>query len=130
MIRRPPRSTLFPYTTLFRSGLAQRVSLRKADLFPEGRAALVVCNPPWLPGKASSLLEQAVYDEGSRMLRGFVEGLAAHLLPGGEGWLILSDLAEHLQLRSREELLGWINAAGLQVLGREEIGRASCRERV
>src|SRR3712207_7931497 len=25
MIRRPPRSTLFPYTTLFRSALAQRV---------------------------------------------------------------------------------------------------------
>src|SRR2546430_11223302 len=25
MIRRPPRSTLFPYTTLFRSGLDQRV---------------------------------------------------------------------------------------------------------
>src|SRR2546430_12775711 len=25
MIRRPPRSTLFPYTTLFRSRLAQRV---------------------------------------------------------------------------------------------------------
>src|SRR3712207_7905617 len=25
MIRRPPRSTLFPYTTLFRSGLARRV---------------------------------------------------------------------------------------------------------
>ena len=106
---------------LQRLGLAQRVSLRKADLFPEGRAALVVCNPPWLPGKASSLLEQAVYDEGSRMLRGFVQGLAAHLLPGGEGWLILSDLAEHLQLRSREQLLEWIEAAGLQVLGREDI---------
>src|SRR5947199_7266308 len=25
MIRRPPRSTLFPYTTLFRSGVAKRV---------------------------------------------------------------------------------------------------------
>src|SRR2546429_7315314 len=25
MIRRPPRSTLFPYTTLFRSGVAHRV---------------------------------------------------------------------------------------------------------
>src|SRR2546425_10487685 len=25
MIRRPPRSTLFPYTTLFRSGLAQKI---------------------------------------------------------------------------------------------------------
>src|SRR5690348_17855335 len=27
MIRRPPRSTLFPYTTLFRSGLAPRPEL-------------------------------------------------------------------------------------------------------
>src|SRR3712207_6847446 len=27
MIRRPPRSTLFPYTTLFRSIVVQRVSL-------------------------------------------------------------------------------------------------------
>jgi SAM-dependent methyltransferase len=106
---------------LQRLGLSQRVSLHKADLFPEGRAGLIVCNPPWLPGKASSLLEQAVYDEGSRMLRGFVQGLAAHLLPGGEGWLILSDLAEHLKLRPREELLGWIEAAGLKVLGREDI---------
>src|SRR5258708_15559537 len=26
MIRRPPRSTLFPYTTLFRSGRAQRLA--------------------------------------------------------------------------------------------------------
>src|SRR5438309_9309221 len=32
MIRRPPRSTLFPYTTLFRSGGAQRVGLaRRGD---------------------------------------------------------------------------------------------------
>src|SRR3712207_7819537 len=30
MIRRPPRSTLFPYTTLFRSALAQR--LRRGDV--------------------------------------------------------------------------------------------------
>src|SRR3712207_8978783 len=28
MIRRPPRSTLFPYTTLFRSGLAELARLR------------------------------------------------------------------------------------------------------
>src|SRR3712207_8792230 len=28
MIRRPPRSTLFPYTTLFRSGLGARDTLR------------------------------------------------------------------------------------------------------
>ena len=42
----------------------------------------------------------------------------AALLPGGEGWLILSDLAEHLGLRTREQLLEWIDAAGLRVIGR------------
>ena len=55
------------------------------------------------------------------MLRGFLSGLRAHLTPEGEGWLILSDLAEHLGLRSREELLGWMTEAGLQVLGRHDI---------
>src|SRR2546430_7866639 len=29
MIRRPPRSTLFPYTTLFRSGMIQRLAAEK-----------------------------------------------------------------------------------------------------
>src|SRR3712207_8562401 len=29
MIRRPPRSTLFPYTTLFRSAAFMRMSIRK-----------------------------------------------------------------------------------------------------
>ena len=55
------------------------------------------------------------------MLRGFLSGLRAHLSPQGEGWLILSDLAEHLGLRTRDELLGWINEAGLQVAGRHDI---------
>ena len=32
--------------------------------------------------------------------------------------MILSDLAERLGLRSRDELLGWIVAADLKVLGR------------
>src|SRR5438067_10663063 len=31
MIRRPPRSTLFPYTTLFRSGLSLRCAAEDAD---------------------------------------------------------------------------------------------------
>ncbi|MGD9871531.1 MAG: methyltransferase domain-containing protein [Thauera sp.] len=100
---------------------AGRVELLQADLFPPGRAPLVVCNPPWVPAKPSSAIEHAVYDPDSRMLRGFLGGLAAHLEEGGEGWLILSDLAEHLGLRTRAELLGWIEAAGLKVLGREDI---------
>jgi prophage antirepressor-like protein len=52
------------------------------------------------------------------MLMGFIKGLAAHLEPGGEGWLVLSDLAEHLGLRVRTELLAAFDAAGLKVVGR------------
>ncbi|MGZ8288978.1 MAG: methyltransferase [Telluria sp.] len=104
-----------------RLGLQQQVEVVQADLFPEGRAPLVVCNPPWLPGRPSSSLEYAVYDPDSRMLRGFLAGLADHLEPGGEGWLILSDLAEHLGLRPREQLMGWIEAAGLKVIDRSDV---------
>ena len=103
-----------------RLGLADRIEVIQADLFPPGRASLIVCNPPWVPGKPSSALEFAVYDPDSRMLKGFLAGLAGHLDPGGEGWLILSDLAEHLKLRSRDELLAWISQAGLVVLGRHD----------
>ncbi|MDR0378503.1 MAG: methyltransferase, partial [Candidatus Accumulibacter sp.] len=94
----------------------------EADLFPSvpERVPLVVCNPPWVPGKPASALEHAIYDPDSRMLRGFLAGLAGHLETDGEGWLILSDLAEHLKLRSRETLLTWIEQAGLRVLGRHD----------
>jgi SAM-dependent methyltransferase len=103
---------------LQRLGLTQRVQLLQADLFPPGQAALVVCNPPWVPARPAAPVEHAVYDPDSRMLRGFLQGLAAHLAPQGEGWLILSDLAEHLGLRTRDELQGWIAQAGLAVAGR------------
>lgn len=106
---------------LQRLGLQNQVQLQQTHLFPEGQAALVVCNPPWLPARPTTLLEQAVYDEGSQMLKGFLAGLPAHLCTGGEGWLILSDLAEHLGLRTREALLGWIAEAGLDVLGRIDV---------
>ena len=106
---------------LQRLGLQNQVQLVQTDLFPEGQAAVVVCNPPWLPARPTTLLEQAVYDEGSQMLKGFLSGLPAHLCEGGEGWMILSDLAEHLGLRTREALLGWIADAGLQVLDRLDV---------
>ena len=106
---------------LARLGLAGQVEVVQADLFPQGRAPLVVCNPPWIPARPGSTIEHAVYDPDSRMLRGFLNGLTAHLTPGGEGWLILSDLAEHLGLRTREELLGMIAAAGLKVLDRMDV---------
>jgi methylase of polypeptide subunit release factors len=106
---------------LDRLGVRDIVEVVRADLFPEGRAKLVVCNPPWLPGRPSSAIEHAIYDPDQRMLRGFLDGLAAHLEPRGEGWLILSDLAEHLGLRPREQLLAMIESAGLQVAGRHDV---------
>lgn len=121
-----PRALACAADNLARLGLGKRVTLQQADLFPAApapaaaaaRAALIVCNPPWVPAKPASPIEAAVYDPDSRMLRGFLAGAAAHLAEGGEAWLILSDLAEHLGLRSREQLLGWMAAGGLQVLGR------------
>lgn len=105
---------------LGRLGFAGRVELVHTDLFPAGRAPLVVCNPPWLPAKPAGPLDRAVYDPGSRMLKGFLDRLGRHLEPGGEGWLVLSDLAEHLGLRTRDELRAAIRAAGLSVVGRSD----------
>ena len=104
-----------------RLGLAGQVEVAQADLFPEGRAKLIVCNPPWIPARPSSPLEHAICEPDSRMLRGFIGGLAAHLEPGGESWLVLSDIAEHLGLRSRADLLAAFDAAGLRVAGRTSV---------
>jgi methylase of polypeptide subunit release factors len=101
-----------------RLGLSSQIEILKTNLFPADKAALIVCNPPWLPARPSSTLEHAVYDPESQMLKGFLSGLKDHLLSSGEAWLILSDLAEHLGLRTREELLTWIEQAGLKVLAR------------
>jgi methylase of polypeptide subunit release factors len=101
-----------------RLDLSSQIEIMKTNLFPDGKAALIVCNPPWLPARPSSSLEGAVYDPESQMLRGFLAKLKDHLLPGGEGWLILSDLAEHLGLRTRKELLAWIEGVGLKILDR------------
>src|SRR2546421_5607213 len=45
MIRRPPRSTLFPYTTLFRSRTARRGHVVRGPVFCERRAALEAATP-------------------------------------------------------------------------------------
>jgi methylase of polypeptide subunit release factors len=116
-----PRALACAGENMMSLGLAGRVEVVAADLFPQGRAPLIVCNPPWVPARAGTPLERAVYDPGSRMLLGFVEGLAAHLEPAGEGWLVLSDLAEHLGLRSRDELLAAFDRGGLKVVDRLDV---------
>lgn len=101
-------------------GYANKVTIVKQSFFPEIKADLIVCNPPWLPAKASTSLEAAVYDPKSEMLKGFLMGVGEHLNPGGQAWLIISDLAERLGLRAEGELLSWIEAAGLVVSARHD----------
>lgn len=101
-----------------RLGIADVATAQLGSMFPAGRAPLIVCNPPWLPGSAATTLDAAVYDPGSQMLLQFLAGLPEHLADGGEGWLVLSDLAELLGLRTREVLLDAIAAAGLEIVDR------------
>ena len=118
-----PRALTCATDNLQRLGYDHQVRLLRADLFPAAanvpqQADLILCNPPWLPATPTSPVEAAVYDPDSQMLRRFLAGAAERLSQHGEAWLILSDIAEHLGLRSREELLTWIQAAGLTVAGR------------
>jgi methylase of polypeptide subunit release factors len=124
-----PRALACARENLTRLQLQGQVQLVQTDMFPEGQAPLIVCNPPWLPARPSAPVEYAIYDPDSRMLREYLQRLPQHLLPQGEGWLILSDLAEHLGLRAQGELLSLIDQAGLQVVDRLDArpthGRAS-----
>lgn len=113
-----PRALACARDNVRRLHLTGRIDIVGPGLYPDGRADLVVCNPPWIPARPTSAVEQGVYDSGGSMLRTFLDGLPAHLEPGGEGWLILSDLAEHLGLRTRGELLAGMAAAGLRVVDR------------
>src|SRR3712207_7409282 len=63
MIRRPPRSTLFPYTTLFRSNAR--------DAMPEGGELTIATTPRHVSGdpelKAGEYVELSVTDTGTGM---------------------------------------------------------------
>ena len=115
-----PRAIACATENIARLGVAAQVRVVAADMFPDGRAPLVVCNPPWVPTTPNAAIERAVYDPDSAMLRAFLAGLAAHLTPRGEGWLVMSDLAEHLGLRTRDQMLAWIAAGGLRVVARHD----------
>jgi methylase of polypeptide subunit release factors len=97
-------------------GLAQYIQVQQLDMFPEGKADLIVCNPPWLPAKANAPIEHAIYDPNNAMLKGYLNGIQTHLNADGEAWLVMSDLAEHTGLRAPDALMQWIAEAGLTVI--------------
>src|SRR5258708_39594829 len=79
MIRRPPRSTLFPYTTLFRSlsklaDLQRRDELKRslgdppAPLFKEDRELILRKCAPTKAGQISGLFEKQPFGEFERLV--------------------------------------------------------------
>src|SRR3712207_9133224 len=95
MIRRPPRSTLFPYTTLFRSGLISACVLVYA-----GIAALGVEEHGYSWSAALVIQPGEVLDDGA---------LIPALVAQGEVWRLLSSMFLH---------------SGMSHLALNKIGRA------
>jgi SAM-dependent methyltransferase len=110
-----PRAVACARENASRFGVAGRVVITQADLFPPGRARLVVANPPWIPADPHSRLDRAVYDPGGAVLARLVTDLPAHLDDEGEAWLVLSDLAERLGLRPEGAVQAMLAQAGLHV---------------
>ncbi len=102
-----------------RLNMQTKVSLVETSLFPEGKADLIVCNTPWLPAKINTPIESAIYDPQSQMLKGFLNGAKAHLKANGEAWLVMSNLAELIGLRSPDDLQNWFRQAGLSVIEKQ-----------
>src|SRR3712207_9475179 len=102
MIRRPPRSTLFPYTTLFRSGVARAVKVRTT----RGR---------WTQG-GSTITQQLARNIFLTNTRTF----------GRKAREAILSLALEQRFSKDQILELYLN----RVYFGGEIGRASCRERV
>ncbi|MFZ5442473.1 MAG: 50S ribosomal protein L11 methyltransferase [Myxococcota bacterium] len=115
-----PRAVACAKENAERFGFKKRFTVLEQPLFPDGRADLVVCNPPWVPEPPKNRVDRAVFDEGSAMLEAFLAGLRDHLAPGGRGVLILSNLAELLGLRPAGFLEERFAAHGLRCTRRFE----------
>src|SRR3712207_4095797 len=147
MIRRPPRSTLFPYTTLFRSELA----LPPGTTYPEGRVSTVEpfdCSFPGGEGQPAQPLTCAtvvvevldgvgagefqqlelpaeVYAAG--MAEGDVLVLTRDAGAEGTGLYAFYDYERDLPVVALTVAFAVVTVAVARL---REIGRASCRERV
>src|SRR2546422_11506856 len=119
MIRRPPRSTLFPYTTLFRSRIIDRLG---RALFI-GRSAIFIEDPfdpsRFLPAKTSGL---TIPDGADFSFLTPVPGRPYIFFEAD-----LYDLNYFIPCRVKDRVIAYV---GLGRTQNGEIGRASCRERV
>lgn len=91
------------------------ITLKQHNLFDNEQVDLIVCNPPWLPVKPTSLIETALYDPEHAMLHAVLNNAAQHLRPKGQLWLIMSDFAQWLGLREENALENWFQKANFTI---------------
>src|SRR3989454_5989595 len=150
MIRRPPRSTLFPYTTLFRSGFGR--VYRARDLGLEREVAIKVLHPSFTADPmvmerfrreaqlAARLRHPSIVSIYDIMGRAGLQWYTMELVPGAN----LAQLVERQGPLSVEQTVRLLDrglsalehAHALGLVHRDlkpenmQIGRASCRESV
>ena len=110
-----PRAVACARENAQRLGLSDRCQILEKDLFPDGMADWIVTNPPWVPESPKNRMDRAVFDANGYFLKHFLGGLKQHLSPNGRGFLILSNLAELLGLRSTTQLADELKSEGLAV---------------
>src|SRR3712207_9489607 len=116
MIRRPPRSTLFPYTTLFRSA-----GLWRARFFGREGVSLLLVLPIALPGIVTGI--------ALRSTLGLADiPFSFWTVVVGHATFCVVVVYNNVVARFRRTSASLIEAS--MDLGADEIGRASCRERV
>src|SRR2546422_8147221 len=136
MIRRPPRSTLFPYTTLFRSRIGSCAALGRVDQERLEDLTSVVALATATPAQRHIVAidgpRAGDVDAGVRMLptrpSGEMEMVVLILLAVAVGVAIAHGNPaprDIVAVRRRE-----VGTAQESRVVAEQIGRASCRERV
>src|SRR2546422_11031382 len=126
MIRRPPRSTLFPYTTLFRSRAEAEAVDRQVAAQEKGAA----------PGGGTSInagVAGGLSTEGRR--HADVNTHVARLVPGTRSPMkragfTLIELLTVVVIIALVASIAIPKLTNLKTRAQVEIGRASCRERV
>lgn len=110
-----PRAVACAQENVERLGLTDGVKVEQRPLFPEGQADLIVCNPPWIPARPRTPVDRAIFDPDNAMLTAFMKGVRQHLTEQGQAWLVISDLAERLQLRPEGFIQKLAEENGLQI---------------
>src|SRR2546427_9126804 len=116
MIRRPPRSTLFPYTTLFRSRPVPARPARQGAAAARGAGAALRARPR--PGARPADRPDAARAQGGR---GLISGVALVSKPGGPDGPTSHDVVDTVRQAVGTDRVGHLGtldpfAAGLPVI--------------